>query len=730
LPVDDAKQGTAEGPGTSGCRARGLDALFRPCSVAVLGASSRRDSIGGTVLRNLVTGEYRGKVFPVNPAREVVMSMKCYRSVLDIPDPVDLAVVIVRKDVALDAIRECGEKGVQALVIVSAGFGETGTPEGREREAKLRGMLERYDMRASGPNCMGVINTEPAVRLNASFARLTPPPGPIAFVTQSGSLGESMLELAAERGAGISMFCSIGNRVDVDATDLVTYWERDERTSVIAMYVESFLDPRQFIPVARRVTRKKPIVAVKAGRTAAGARAALSHTGSLVGRDVSYDALFEECGIVRVTSVTELFDVATALSLQPAAPGSRVAVITNAGGPGILATDALVGLGATMAGFAPETTAELRAALHTEASVHNPVDLLAGAVARDYDVAVRAVLRDPAVDALLAIFAPPIMVDAEPVTRTIAAAVAAEKRGKPVVACMMSRSHSASQGELRLREAGIPTYPFPEEAAKAVAALVAHGAGRARPEDRPAEVRPTGDGGAAAIAAARGRVAGQAAEVFLDLGEALALVSAYGIPVAPTVFPGSLDEALDDAAKLGWPVVAKVDTPAIVHRSDVQGVVTGIADEGQLVRAWRRLSDLLRDKAGGAGRVALQRQISGARETILGMTLDAMFGPLIMFGSGGIYVEVIRDVVFRLHPVGPRHAEEMIRQVRAFPLLAGTRGEAPVDLELLRDAIVRLSALVADHPEIAELEINPFLVAPQGQPSGAADVRVRLASPA
>jgi acetyl coenzyme A synthetase (ADP forming)-like protein len=709
-----------------GCRAGGLDALFRPCSVAVLGASPRRESIGGTVLRNLVTGEYQGKVFPVNPAHEVVMSMKCYGSVLDIPDAVDLAVVIVRKDLALDVIRDCGEKGVRALVIVSAGFGETGTPEGREREAKLRGLLARYGMRASGPNCMGVINTEEAVRLNASFARLTPPPGPIAFVTQSGSLGESMLELAAERGAGISMFCSIGNRVDVDATDLVTYWDQDERTGVIAMYVESFLDPRRFIPIARRVTRRKPIVAVKAGRTAQGARAALSHTGSLVGRDVSYDALFEECGIVRVTSVTELFDVATALSEQPAAKGPRVAVLTNAGGPGILATDALVGLGVTMASFTPETTATLRGALHTEASVHNPVDLLASATAKDYAAAVRAALRDPGVDALLAIFAPPIMVDADPVTRTIAEGWLAEGKGKPAVACVMAKSHSAHEGVRRLREAGIPTYPFPEEAAKAVAALVAHGAGRNRSEDVPVEIRPAGDGGAGAIAAARARAKADGREPVLSLGEALELVAAYGIPTAPTVFPASLDEALDAATKLGWPVVAKVDSPAILHRSDVQGVATGIGDEGQLVRAWRRLSELLRDKAGGAGRVALQKQLAGARETILGMTLDAMFGPLIMFGSGGIYVEVIRDVAFRLHPVGPRHAEEMIRQVRAFPLLAGTRGEPPVDLALLGDALVRLSALVGDHPEIAELEINPFLAAPAGMPSGAVDVRVRV----
>ena len=714
---------------TTACdgEATGLDGLFRPRAVAVVGATGRQGSIGREVLRNLMVGEYQGKVFPVNPAHDVVMALKCYPSVLEIPDPVDLAVVIVRKDLALETIDACGRKGVRALVIVSAGFGETGTPEGREREAALRELLRRYGMRAAGPNCMGVINTEPQVRLNASFARLTPPPGPIAFVTQSGSLGESMLELAAERGAGISMFCSIGNRVDVDACDLVTYWERDERTRVIAMYVESFLDPRRFIPVARRVTRHKPIVAVKAGRTAQGARAAQSHTGALVGRDVSYDALFEECGIVRVGSVAELFDVSTALAQQPPAPGPRVAVVTNAGGPGILATDALVGLGLTPAAFTPQTTAALRGALSPDASVHNPVDVLAAARAPDYDAALRAVLDDPGVDALLTVFAPPIMVDADPVARAIVEAWRAAGRGRPLVACVMARSRSAGEGERRLREAGIPTYPFPEDAAKALAALVAHGTGRARPEDPPPAVRPTGDGGAARLAAARARPRPEGAPLLLGLEDGLALVAAWGIPTAPTEFPASLDEALDAAGRLGWPVVAKVDSPAIVHRSDVHGVATGLADEGQLVRAWRRLTELLQQQAGGRGRLALQRQLVGARETILGMSLDPLFGPLLMFGSGGIHVEVVGDVVFRLHPVGPRHADEMIREVRAWPLLAGSRGEPPVDLALLRDALVRLSALVAAHPEIAELELNPFLIAPPGRASGAVDVRIRLA---
>jgi acetyltransferase len=714
---DDRKRGIPE-------PRDGLDALFRPRSVAVLGASPRPGSIGREVIRNLVAGEYRGKVFPVNPAHDVVMSMKCYPAVQDVPDPIDLAVVIVPKDMALDTIQQCGELGVRSLVIVSAGFGETGRPDGLMREQVLREMLARYGMRAAGPNCMGLINTAPEIHMNASFSRLTPAAGPISFVSQSGALGEAMLELAAERGTGISMFCSIGNRVDVDAVDLVTYWGADPRTKVIAMYVESFLDPRRFIPVARRVAREKPIVAVKAGRTAAGARAALSHTGSLVGRDVSYDALFEECGIIRVGSVTELFDVATALAEQPAAPGRRVAVVTNAGGPGILATDALCGLGLTIGPLSDATVATLRAALSPEASVGNPVDALAAAAAADYDAAIRAVLADPAVDGLMVIFVPPIMTDAEAVAKAIATACREANAGKPVVTCFMMRSHSESAPERALREAGIPTYLFPERAAKALAALVDHGQARARPADTIPDLPVDRARGQAIVAAARTRLGSDGG--ILGLEEAMGLVSAYGIPVPRTAFAHTLEETLEAAATIGYPVVAKVDSPAIAHRTDVKGVETGIADEGDLVRAWRRLSEILRDHGGNEGRIAIQQALAGCRETIIGMSADPVFGPLIMFGLGGIHVEVIRDVVFRLHPVGERHAHEMVRQVRGFSILAGTRGEPPVDLDLLALCLVRLSLLVSDHPGVSEIEINPLLVAPPGMPSAAVDVRVRL----
>ncbi|HUT77004.1 MAG TPA: acetate--CoA ligase family protein [Polyangia bacterium] len=706
--------------------ADGVDGMFRPRSVAVLGASARRGSIGREVIRNLVTGEYRGKVFPVNPAQDVVMSMKCYGSVLDIPDPVDLAVVIVPKTTALDAIRECGEKGVKSLVIVSAGFGETGRPDGCERERELRKLLSRYGMRAAGPNCMGVINTDADVHLNASFSRLTPPSGPIAFVTQSGALGESMLELAAERGTGISKFCSIGNRVDVDAVDLVTYWGADPNTRVIAMYVESFFDPRRFVPEARRVARDKPIIAVKAGRTAAGARAALSHTGSMVGRDISYDALFEECGIIRVGSVTELFDVAAALAEQPAAAGPRVAVVTNAGGPGILATDALAGLGLTIGPLSDETTSALRQALHPEASVGNPVDALASAAAADYDAAIRGILADPGVDGLLVIFAPPIMSDADAVGRTIAAACREAGGGKPVVACFMTRSSSLGEGRRWLREAGIPTYLFPEAAAKALAALVDHGRARSRPEDDIPELDVDRKRGREIVETARERLAAAGGSGLLGLEEAQDLVAAYGIPVPRVAFACTLEEALEAAAGIGWPVVAKVDSPAIPHRTDVKGVEVGIEDEGDLVRAWRRLSEVLRAHGDGGGRIAIQQAFGGCRETIIGMSADPVFGPLIMFGMGGIHVEVIRDVVFRLHPVGALHAREMVRQVRGLPLLAGTRGEASSDLDFLEQCLMRLSLLVSDHPEVTEIEINPLLVAPAGQPSAAVDVRVRL----
>lgn len=689
---------------------RSLDAIFRPRSVAVIGASGRTGSIGREVLKNLVASGFEGKVFPVNAARDVVLSMKAYPTVRAIPDPVDLAVVVVPKREVARVLDDCGKKGVRGAVIVTAGFREVGG-EGAELEARLARVLRRHHIRAIGPNCMGVIHTDPEVRLNASFARVAPPPGNVAFLSQSGALGEAILGNAAALGLGISLFASLGNQTDVTATDVLEALEHDARTEVVLLYQESFGDPRRFPAVAKRVARRKPVLAVKSGRTAAGARAAFSHTGSLAGTEVAVDALFDECGVIRAGTVEELFDIARGFAHQPLPAGDRVGILTNAGGPGILAADACSGLGLAVPALSARTVRALRGKLAPDASLRNPVDLIAGAGPADYAAALPALLRDPALDALLVIFVPPVMIDAPAVARAIVEGRAA-RPDKPVLACFMAHGDGATEANAVLRAAGIPSYAFPESAARAIRAMSSYAAWRARPEGTFPRLR-------ADVATAK-KVVARMRRRGASMRDGFELLEAYGIPVAPTRWVADLDGALAAAAELGWPVVLKVDAPSLVHKSDVGGVQADLRDEAELVRAFRRLPRVR------GGRIVVQKMIRGAREVVLGMTTDPAFGPLIMFGLGGVWVEVLGDVAFKVHPLTDVDAGELIGRIRGAALLDGLRGERPVDRAAIADALLRLSRLVADHPEISELEINPFLVGPRGTTPYAVDVRATV----
>jgi len=689
----------------------GLDAIWRPRSVAVVGASSRVGSIGREVLKNLVAGDFAGKVFPVNSARDVVLAMKAYRRVSDIPDPVDLAVIVVPKAEVPRVIADCGRKGVGGVVIVTAGFREVGG-DGVELERRVAALLTRHRMRAIGPNCMGVIHTDPDVRLNASFARVSPPAGNVAFLSQSGALGEAILGNAAERGLGISVFASLGNQVDVTASDMLEMLEHDARTEVVLLYQESFGDPRRFPSIAKRVSRRKPLIAVKSGRTAAGARAAFSHTGSLAGGEIAVDALFDDCGVVRVTSVEDLFDVAHAFAYQPLPAGDRVAIVTNAGGPGILAADACASLGLSIATLANKTVRRLRPRVSPDASLRNPIDLVASAGPSSYAAAVPEVLRDPNVDALLVIFVPPVMIDAPEVARAIVEARAVERR-KPVTTCFMGFGEGAEEGLAILRAARIPTYAFPESAAKAMHAMASYAAWRRRPEGRAPRVR-------ANAAAARRAMVGLRRARGTSLEHGLALLEAYGIEVVPTRFAKRREEVVACAREIGYPVALKIDSPSVVHKSDVGGVATDLRDAVDVLRALERMP-----RVRGA-RYAIQRMIRGARETIMGMVTDPAFGPLIMFGLGGVYVEVLRDVAFKVHPLTEPDAHELLARIRGAALLDGPRGEPPVDKRALRDTLLRLSALVTDFPDLAEIEINPFLASPRRSPSVAVDIRIKL----
>ncbi len=696
-----------------------LDPIFKPRSIAVIGASRKKGSIGWEILHNIVEYEFNGKVFPVNPHAEVIHSIKCFPSVLDIPDPVDLAIIVVPKEEVLRVVDECGQKGVRGLVVITAGFKETG-PAGLEREQKLVEKIRQYGMRMIGPNCMGVINTDPTVRLNATFAPTRPLPGRIGFTSQSGALGAAILNMAERLGLGFSMFVSMGNKADVSGNDLLQYWEDDPHTDVILMYLESFGNPRKFTQLARRVTKKKPIIAVKAGRTAAGARAASSHTGALAGLDLATEALLEQCGVLRAHSIEDLFDLAMAFVYCPIPHGNRVAILTNAGGPAIMATDACVNFGLKIADLAPRTRAQLRARLPEECTVENPVDLIASADAATYRFALDLLLTDENVDAAIVIFVPPIMVTPHQIADAIADVTSHHE--KPVLGVFMAPEDFFRQMHQRPSRT-FPIYQFPESAARALSALVAYRERRDREEGQVRTFDVEREIAKRIFATVR-----QEGRTELNSAEALTVLDAYGLPVCRFGFARTLKDALTAAREIGYPVVLKVLAHTLTHKSEIGGVIVDVRTDEELIRSFQTLMERVeRHGLNGVFQgVLVQEMIRGGREVILGIVQDPQFGPLIMFGLGGIYVEPLADVVFRIWPITDRDAREMIRSIRSFPILKGTRGEPPVDFTTLEEALMRLSQLAGDFPEIAELDVNPFLASPVPGASKAVDARIRL----
>lgn len=685
-------------------RPTNLDAIFRPRSVAVIGASRRPGSIGWQVLHNLVAGGFEGKVFPVNPNADVLHSIKCYRSVRAIDDAVDLAVITIPKEGVPAAIEQCAKKGVGAVVVITAGFKETGA-EGALAEARMLAAARKAGLRLVGPNCMGIQNTALDVRLNASFSRTFAQPGPVAFVSQSGAMGEALLAHADHINLGVSMFVSMGNRADVSANDLIEHWGRDPAIRCILLYLESFGNPRNFVPIARRVSRTRALVTVKAGRSSQGALAASSHTGSLAGADVAADALLKDCGVQRVDSVEELFDVGLALSRLSLPRGKRVALLTNAGGPAILATDALVGSGLEMAPLADATRTALRELLVPEASVQNPVDMVAGATAENYGSCLNLLLRDPTVDMVMVIFVPPITRDPVHVAQTVFDV--ARKSKKPVVGCFMGRDEILSAIARETRQDWVPVYLYPESAVRALVALDERRRILARKEGRVKRFRVATAGISAVLQPG-----------WLGVEARRALSKAYGIRAVPGGLARTSSEAVTIAERVGYPVVMKISAPNVVHKSEVGGVVLDVRDE-KTVRA--TFPKLMR---GGAEGVNVQKMLRGGREVVIGYTADPSYGPVLMFGLGGTYVEVLKDVSFALCPVSDVRARELIREIKGWPILAGVRGQAGIDEKALVELIQRISQLALDNPQIAELEINPVHCFPDG--ILAVDMRARV----
>jgi acetyl coenzyme A synthetase (ADP forming)-like protein len=699
-----------------------LEPLLRPRSIAVIGAARKRGTIAAEVFHNLVQFGFQGAVYPVNPRASVVQSVRAYANVEEIPDAVDLAVLVVPAAQVVETIDACGRKGVRAVVVITAGFAETG-PDGAAMQQALADRARSYGMRVVGPNCLGVLNANPDVRMGATFAPNFPPFGGVAVCSQSGALGLAILDLALEVGMGISSFVSIGNRADVSAADLIAYWEHDPDTKVILLYLENLGDPAEFLEIARRVSRKKPVAVVKSGRTEAGRRAASSHTGALAGMDVAVDALLGQCGVLRTDTIHELFDVAMLLSTQPVPKGPRMAILTNAGGPGIMATDACESRGLKVPTLTEATRAALREFLPAAASVGNPVDMIASASAEHYERSLRLLLADPGVDGVLTLFVTPIVTKPTDVAEAILRAT--RDAQKPIVACMMG-SQGVPEAVAALREARIPTYTFPEAAAAALARAARYGDYRARGEDTapPLSIDAAKRDDATAIlgkplpAGARGR--------WLPPDEVRTVLEAYGIATPRQAIARSGDEAARLAAEIGFPVALKLIAKGITHKTDVGGVRLGLRDESEVREAYLAMLGRLHELGRTADMegVLLQRMADRGIETFVGATRDPEFGHLIGFGLGGVQVELLKDVVFRVAPLGALDAAEMVDGIRARALLEGFRGGPIADKAALADVLLRVGRLVADFPHIAEVDLNPVIARPDG--AIAVDARIRV----
>jgi acetyl coenzyme A synthetase (ADP forming)-like protein len=683
--------------------------FFEPRVVAVVGANRTRGKIGAEILNNLRAAGFTGTIVPVHPGADEIGGLPAYHRVSDIPFVVDLAMIVVPADKVVEAVDDCVTKGVRAICVISAGFSECDAA-GRAREAVLVDKVRQAGCRLIGPNCMGLLNTDHAVRLNATFSPVYPPRGGVAMSTQSGALGLAILDYAKRLGIGISSFVSIGNKADVSGNDLIQYWAEDRQTSVILLYVESFGNPKKFAEIARRVSRKKPIVAVKAGRSMAGSRAAASHTGSLASNDVVVDALFRQAGVIRTERLEEMFDVAALLSHQPIPRGARVAILTNAGGPGILAADACEANGLQLPALSDATRSELRSFLPAAASVNNPVDMLASAPADHYRRALTAILRDESIDSVITIFIPPLVTEPDAVASAIATAVAGGD-GKPVLGVFMQSA--AAPAAL----SPIPSYAFPESAALALARATAYGQWRAKPiVPAPPLDQFDVDGIRRIVARILARGPGWASP-----DEAQALLAASGIASAQSEMVTSQDEAVAAASRLGFPIALKALGPTLLHKTERRAVMLNLVDDAGVRSAY---ADFATRFGSDMTAVLVQQMVPSGVEMIVGALHDPTFGPVMACGTGGMMVDVLADTAFRLHPLTASDPADMIEELRGARLLRGYRGSLPADEHALRDVLLRVSELVRAAPEIQELDLNPVIVLPSG--ARVADVRVRL----
>jgi len=700
-----------------------LRAVLSPRSVAIIGASRKEGSIGQLLLQCVMESHFTGVVYPVNPKANSVLSVKSYPSVLNISDDIELAIIAVPAPIVPDVVEECGQKGVRAIVVISAGFKETGD-KGAEHEQRLRDIALGYGIRIVGPNCMGVINTDPAVRLNGTFSRNFPSTGNIAFLSQSGALGLAMLEYAKQLNLGLSNFVSIGNRADISSNDLLEYWEADNATKAILLYIESFGNPRKFGHIARKVSARKPIIAIKGGRTSVGSQAAASHTGAMAASTTAVEALFHQSGIIPIETLEGAFQVVSLLAKQPVPAGNKVAILTNGGGPGIMAADACTSHGLILPEFSAEVAEQLKSASGRDIGINNPLDLTASATEEEFEKALQILAEDESNDAVLMISIPPIMIEYRAIRNVIQQVASAfQKRNKPFIACFVGHPEVQSEEE----SSEVPVYTFPEEAVSALAHAVEYGTWLKKSKgDIP--WFPDIQRKKAQKLIEKAMTGTSRRPFWLSAIEARELLVYYGIRMVNTLFASSADEAADRAAAIGFPVAVKLASATIAHKTEVGGIALGLKTKKDVKKAFlnikKRLSgDNREDEMDG---VIVQGMIQDGVETIAGVTEDPTFGPLLMFGIGGVHTELLQDISVRLHPLTDVQASDMIGSLRMSALLTGWRNSPPSDVKTLQEMLLRLSALIGDVKEITEVDLNPVMAMPEGKGYFVVDAKIRL----
>jgi len=700
-----------------------LKSIFYPRSIAVIGASRKPGSVGQSLLANIIGSRIQGIVYPVNPEAKGIIGIKSYPTITEIPDVVDLAIIIVPSQFVLSVLDECGQKGVKGVIIISAGFKEIGGT-GIELEQEVKNIIQKYDISLLGPNCLGVINTDPKSCLNATFGMQFPRQGNISFVSQSGALCVAVLEYAKEANVGFAKFISMGNKADINENELLLYLKEDPKTDVILMYLEDLVNGREFMRIARETTsnisKPKPIIALKAGSTVLGARAASSHTGSLAGSDKVYDAIFEQCGVLRVETLEELFDYVRAFSSQPLPKGNNVAIVTNSGGPGILATDSCIQYGLNMTSLRPQTVQALKKVLPPTASFDNPVDLIGDARHDRYEASLKEVLKDKNVHSSIVILTPTAFTNVEKIATSIVDAAKAYK--KPVLACFLG-VYDVSKGIEILEENGIPAYRFPESAARVLSEMTKYTWWLQRPKTGVKKFKVNKTRAKKIIESVE-----KEGRHFLLEQEAYQVLDAYKFPITKSTLAKDERQAVEAASKLGFPVAMKIVSPDILHKFDYGGVKLDLKSQREVRQAYRQILKNVRAKKPKARitGIIVETMAAPGKEVILGMSRNPQFGPILMFGLGGIYVEALEDVTFRLAPIRELTASMMIKKTKTYSILDGFRGGPIYDIPAIEECLKRLSQLVSDFDQIKELDINPLIVHEKGKGCTIVDARIIL----